>query len=49
MSIVWRWWSANIMRLEIGPTELELMKPLFYARCGVRILAVHIENSMAIL
>jgi hypothetical protein len=31
-----------MLRLEIGSSDLDLMKPIFYARPCVRILAVHI-------
>jgi hypothetical protein len=30
------------LRLQIGSPEHEFMKPVFYARGGIRILAVHI-------
>jgi hypothetical protein len=31
MNILERWWSTNVLGLEIGFPELDLMKPIFYA------------------
>jgi hypothetical protein len=42
--MVEKWSSINILHMEIGSHELELVEPIFYVQFEVRIMSIHTEQ-----